>query len=248
MKNLAITLLLLIGFNALGSSTSIADSAASYYRQGKYERSAQSLELLLQQNYVSSDLYAALGNSYYKQNNIGLAILNYERALKLNPGNADLQDNLNLANAKKSDKISEDVQLSMYTSIKKLNASIRYDTLAWIALSLMAIAAVGIIVSRFAAKDKRKRLVVSGLLLNGLGLLMLCFALYQKSILDKNIEGIVLDPSIEVHSEPSSTSGVVVTLHEGSKIILDESDRNWIKVRINAEYSGWILKSSVAEI
>jgi len=248
MKNLAITLLLLIGFNALGSSTSIADSAASYYRQGKYERSAQSLEILIQQNYVSSDLCAALGNAYYKQNNIGLAILNYERALKLNPGNADLQDNLNLANAKKSDKISDEVQMSMYTSIKKLNASIHYDTLAWIALSLMAFAAVGIIVSRFSAKEKRKRLVVSGVSLAGIGILALCFTLYQKSILDENKEGIVLDASVEVHSEPSSTSSVVVTLHEGSKIILNESDRNWVKVRINAEYSGWILKSSAAEI
>ncbi|MGM3047353.1 tetratricopeptide repeat protein, partial [Bacillus cereus group sp. BC303] len=59
----------------------------------------------------AGDVYFNLGNAYYKSNNIALAILNYERAVKLNPDNEDYQFNLKLANQRIEDKIDEAPQL-----------------------------------------------------------------------------------------------------------------------------------------
>ena len=48
----------------------------------------------------SADIYYNLGNSYYKNKNIAKAVLNYERALLMNPGDADIRFNLEMARSK----------------------------------------------------------------------------------------------------------------------------------------------------
>lgn len=47
-----------------------------------------------------------MGNSYYKADDIAKAILNYERALLLQPGNADIRANLEIARSKTVDKVA----------------------------------------------------------------------------------------------------------------------------------------------
>ena len=62
-----------------------ADSA---YIRNDFAASVEMYENILKNEGESSDIYYNLGNSYYKMNNIAKAVLNYERALLLNPGNS----------------------------------------------------------------------------------------------------------------------------------------------------------------
>jgi tetratricopeptide (TPR) repeat protein len=209
--------------------------------------SQDSTELLLKKGYYSPELFAAAGNAYYKQNKIGLAILYYERALKLSPNNTDIKDNLELANAKKTDKELA-ASPSLKNSLNQLNAFISYDQLGWIAILLMILACTLIIITRFRSPEKRKTMMLSGLLLNTIGVVLILFAGYQKQNIEDMKEAIIVSTSVQIHNEPSSTSGVVVTLHEGSKVIISKSEGEWMRVIINEEYSGWIVKSSAQEI
>ncbi len=206
-----------------------------------------SSDSLLQKGYYSPELYAATGNSYYKQNKIGLAILYYERALKLSPDNQDIKDNLELANAKKTDKDLTGSP-SLKSSLNQLNAFISYDQLSWTAIVLMILASTLIIATRFRSPEKRKKMMLSGLLLNTFGVVLILFAGYQKQNIEETKEAIIISSSAQIHNEPSSTSGVVVTLHEGSKVVVSKSEGEWMRVIINEEYSGWIVKSSAQEI
>ena len=70
-----------------------------------FAASVEMYENILKNEGESSDIYYNLGNSYYKMNNIAKAVLNYERALLLNPGNSDIRFNLELARSKTVDKV-----------------------------------------------------------------------------------------------------------------------------------------------
>ncbi len=58
------------------------DSANASYARGNFEKAIEQYESLIKSNSVSAEVYFNLGNAYYKTNNIGFAILNYERAKK----------------------------------------------------------------------------------------------------------------------------------------------------------------------
>ena len=75
----------------------------SAYIKDDYATAIQIYESLLK-NGESADVYYNLGNSYYKAGEIAKAVLNYERALLMKPGNSDIRANLEVARAKTIDK------------------------------------------------------------------------------------------------------------------------------------------------
>lgn len=68
----------------------------SAYIKDDYTTAIQIYESLLK-NGESADVYYNLGNSYYKIGEIAKAVLNYERALLMKPGNSDIRANLEVA-------------------------------------------------------------------------------------------------------------------------------------------------------
>ena len=60
-----------------------------------------------------------MGNSYYKADDIARAILNYERALLLEPGNADIRANLEIARSKTIDKVIPVPEVSLYLGLNR---------------------------------------------------------------------------------------------------------------------------------
>ncbi|MFM7022503.1 MAG: tetratricopeptide repeat protein [Flavobacteriales bacterium] len=246
MKNMKLLSTLYMVFLSCSLSAqdieALKDSAELYYRQGKYELSAQKWEAMLRQNFHSSELYGALGNAYLRQNKFGLAILNYEKGVKMDPSDPDIQNNLELANSKKKDK-----NLS-YISLSKETTTTRYDQLAWVAVAMVLIASGLLIASRFRAQEKRKDWLVAGWTVNTLAVGLIIFAGFKKNETEALHEAIILSPAVEIFSEPSSSSTKMITLHEGSKVLVLKSDGEWLLVKINEEFSGWIVKSSAVEI
>ena len=70
-----------------------------------YGKAIELYEGLLKTHGESAEIYYNLGNAYYKENKIAPAILNYEQALLLDPGDGDIRFNLQLARQKSVDKI-----------------------------------------------------------------------------------------------------------------------------------------------
>ena len=67
------------------------------YAEGKYDEALSYYKGVLEQEGYSASLLYNMANAYYQKKAVGRAILHYERALYLDPGNADIQANLNLA-------------------------------------------------------------------------------------------------------------------------------------------------------
>ena len=75
-----------------------------YFEAQEYGK-AIAYDSLLMLDYRSWQLYYNIANAYYKTNQLGEAILHFERGLRLSPGNKDIEYNLALSKAKTVDKI-----------------------------------------------------------------------------------------------------------------------------------------------
>ena len=109
--------------NNEAATKGMGDSA---YIKGDYLTAIQVYESLLQQG-ESAEIYYNLGNSYYKTDNIAHAILNYERALILQPDNADIRANLDIARSKTIDKVTPIPEVFFITWIHTLSNSMSSD-------------------------------------------------------------------------------------------------------------------------
>ena len=76
------------------------------YQQKEYEQAATKLLSLVDDGYTNASVHYNLGNAFYRQNEIGKAILHFEKALKINPDHADAAHNLKIANKRVADKFN----------------------------------------------------------------------------------------------------------------------------------------------
>ena len=110
-----ITLLLIIILTSLSVNgqdlESLMQTGNDHYQNKQFSEAIVSYEAILNQGYLSSELFYNLGNSYYRTGDLGRAILYYEKSLKLSPGNDDAAHNLKIVNARTVDKIQEVPQL-----------------------------------------------------------------------------------------------------------------------------------------
>ncbi len=97
--------LLVFSFSFLVSFASTKAEADALYEKEQYKEAAAAYEAVLKNEGVAAEVYYNLGNCYYKQDEIPLAVLNYERAFLLDPGDADIRANLALARGKTIDKV-----------------------------------------------------------------------------------------------------------------------------------------------
>jgi tetratricopeptide (TPR) repeat protein len=82
------------------------EKAEEAYTAGEYETALQIYNSALDMGYESADLYYNLANCYYRKAELAASILNYERALKLDPSHEDAKHNLAFAESKTVDNIN----------------------------------------------------------------------------------------------------------------------------------------------
>src|ERR1035437_1857076 len=106
MKRILLFLSLILCHGPIAfAQTDALKLANSLYAKGDYTNAAKQYEKILSTNKVAPELYFNLGNAYYKSNEVGHSILNYERALRLSPSFDDARFNLELAQLKVVDNI-----------------------------------------------------------------------------------------------------------------------------------------------
>jgi len=227
-------------------SKSAADSA---YVNGNYSEAIQIYEFLLQTG-ESAEVYYNLGNSYFKADNIAKAILNYERALLLDPGNSDIRFNLDVARSKTIDKIDQTPDLFLTVWANSLMNSFSVKAWARIGIVFFVLFLVALAVYLFSKKVIIKKIgffaAIASIIISCLGNV---FAVQQKSRLENRKDAIVISPSVVVRSTPSEDGTSLFILHEGTKVsIKDDSMREWKEIKLEDDKIGWMPISALEQI
>jgi tetratricopeptide (TPR) repeat protein len=220
-----------------------ADSA---YIKGDFQQAIQIYEELLV-NGESAEVYYNLGNAYYKAGDIARAILNYERALLLEPGNGDIRANLELARAKTVDKVEPTPEIFFVSWGKSLINTMSSD--AWAYVSVVAFILLICAVIAFAISSNvglKKTGFFGGIVMLVVVILANIFAAQQKSELENRNDAIVITPSVSVRSTPDESGTALFVLHEGHKVeIKDASMKSWKEIRLEDGKVGWIPDSAI---
>lgn len=213
----------------------------SAYMRDDYASAIQIYENLLKKG-EAADVYYNLGNSYYKAGDIAKAILSYERALLLQPGNADIRANLEIARSKTIDKVVPVPEIFFVSWAKSLINSMSIDAWAKLGIVFFILLLVSLYLFFFSKQIVWKKTgFIAGLVLLAFVILSNVFASQQKSELTNRNDAIVLSPSVTVRSTPSDSGTSLFILHEGHKVeIKDNSMREWKEIRLEDGKVGWV--------
>lgn len=227
-------------------SKAMADSA---YMENDYATAIQIYENLLNKG-ESAEVYYNLGNSYYKSGDVARAILNYERALLLKPGNEDVRANLEIARSKTVDKVEEMPDIFFIGWIKSLINSTSVDVWAKWGIAFFLLFIGGLYFFFFSKKIIWKKTgFLSAIVFLFLTVCVNIFANYQKNTLVNRNTAIVISPSVTIRSTPNESGTSLFILHEGHKVnIKDNSMKNWKEISLEDGKIGWISASDIEVI
>lgn len=219
-------------------SKAMADSA---YVREDYQRAIRVYEQLLKEG-GSADVYYNLGNAYYRTDNITRAVLNYERALLLSPGDDDVRFNLQMAQSKTIDRITPESEMFFVTWYHSLVNMMSVDGWAWLSLAALAIAVALVLVYLFVNQIWMRKIGFFGaFVLLIVFVLGNVFAFQQRSKLVNRTGAIIMAPVAPVKSTPAKNGTDLFILHEGTRVtITDSSMKEWREVRVADGKQGWI--------
>ena len=236
-------------FSPLTSNAVTKAEADSAYVQERYQQAAKDYEALLKQG-VSADLYYNLGNCYYRMDQMTQAVLNYERALLLSPGDKDIRFNLQMARSKTIDKITPESEMFFVTWYRSLVNVMSVD--GWARTALVALIVAIVLALFYLFSDRiwlRKIGFFGGIIALLLFLIGNLFAWQQKSNLTQRTGAIIIKSAVNVKSTPSKNGTDLYILHEGTKVtVTDSSMREWRKIRVADGKEGWLEVSEIEVI
>lgn len=229
-------------------NTQISEAADAYSNQ-EYQKAIDLYEQILSDGKDAFEIYYNLGNTYFKEEGIGAAILNYERAARIDPANADLQHNLKMAQARTVDKIEMISVPEFVTGYKSFVNTFSSDSWGKLSLLTFSLLLIFLLVFLFSNKKWMKQIALgSGILFLFLTTLFFYFGWQQERWLNDQKEAIIFKPSITVTSTPDNAGEELFVLHEGTKVRIIERFRDWTRIRIGNGNTGWIPKEVAEEI
>ena len=223
-----------------------ADSA---YINNDFASAVYLYENILANQGESADIYYNLGNSYYKMDNIAKAIVNYEKALVLNPADGDIRFNLELAQSKTIDKVTPMSEVFLVTWMKNLTNFMSEKGWAKMSIGIFILMLLMFALYFFSKKITLKKVGF----ISAVCFLLICvianiFASSQKNKAESHGEAIIMAPSITVKSTPNDGGTDLFILHEGHKVtIKDNTMREWKEIQLEDGNVGWV-PTSVIEI
>ncbi len=210
------------------------------YNQHQYTQAIALYTQCVNQGYHDADLYYNLGNAYYKNDQIGLSILWYERALRLAPANEDIIHNLAFANEHIIDKTDTHPLLIQRWANSILHL---FSANGWAVCSIiMAIFTCLCILLVLIGKSASWRM--HGLILSIICGTLMIFAIMLACISNRQSLArnkiIVTAMSVVVKSTPDASGTSLFTVHEGIKATITDHTAGWIEVKFPNNEKGWI--------
>ena len=233
------------------STVTIAESKAeAAYINKDFVESIKLYEAEVQKNRLinqeSAELYYNLGNAYFRNNQVAKAIVNYERALLLNPGDSDIRHNLRFAKTRIEDKIdsSDSFFINRWVrTIQNIYSANAWATIGIVLFILLIVAAGSYMISYRLIV--RKVSFYTGIALIFLVVVTNVFAFKQKRKIVDRSTAIVMSASVSIYTSPDAHSQELFRLHEGAKVEIKREEGRWIEILIANGSVGWLQKNNV---
>lgn len=250
-RKIFILLLILLQIATFGLKAQNTDlqSAAEAYSKGEYVKAVELYQNVLETSGESAAVYYNIGNTYYKMNKIAPAILNYERALLLNPGDNDARFNLEIAKLQTIDKIEPVSKFFVSEWIESLQNIFGTDAWSKIGIISFLLLIGSLVLFFFSRKIILKKIgFYTGIVWLVFTIAANSFAYGQKQKLAERNYAIVFAPTVTIKSSPDNSGNDLFVLHEGTKVLIKSKLGEWSEIQIADGNVGWIKNNDIEVI
>ncbi len=242
-------LLLVVSFANAGNHQELLQQANEAYISENYHQAIEIYEQVRQMQWESSVLYYNLGNAYYQTGQRGRAILNYERALRLNPNDEATRHNLRIVRAELPERYEQLPQLFFLDWRDGFVRLLPVD--GWATAIIMLVMALSLCTGLFFVL--RVRVLKKAVFMLGLVLLISLFmSIYaanrQYHFHHIRQEAIVMSPRVTAKSAPGERGIDVFVIYEGVKVVIQSELMDWCEVRLPNGNVGWINRETLEVI
>ena len=252
MRNLFVTIVVLLVPGALhslaaGDSNILWQKGNSFYQQRQYDSAACYLEQIAALKPQNEAVYYNLGNTYYKLNKVALAVLNYERALKINPDYKEAKDNLMLAQARISNHIPYTPDIFFITWWQNITKAKNASMWAISALVIFIFIIAFIYIRRF---QKPGSIHIPSQVPGVLGFAFVCLfilAVVSAKNIDKTTGAVVMENDAPLMN--NDLKGKPLTLvPEGTTVKMLSEKGGWVEVALPDGRNGWLQQNILEKI
>ena len=242
-----------------GNAASLIERADSAYTADDFASAVSLYNEAIDTEGSSSMLFYNLGNAYYRMGNLGKAIVNYERALRLDPTNRDARENLEFVNSKITDQIGDSGTFLSNTA-DTVVAAAHPDTWGYIALASFILMLGAIALYAFAGNVAVRKIgFFGGFILLVVTVVTNIFAFKGAAKAQSHTTAIVVEPSTILSTsprQPKDRTEEAFLLHEGTKVEIldsvavpaDTTGRKWYDVSVDNTHRAWISSDAIEKI
>jgi tetratricopeptide (TPR) repeat protein len=248
MKNkiysLFIALIVCLNVQAVGEFN--LDKADVAYTAGEFNNALEIYNSALEKGYESADLYYNVANCYFRKGELAASILNYERALKLDPSHDDAKHNLEFAQTRTVDKIDSlgtVFLVDWWNAIANMTSA---DAWAWIAISLFVVMLVALSLYIFVRKMWVRKVGFSVAIVALFFTIISILCAYTRyEVETSKSEAIVFSQTVTIKSSPDSSGNDLFILHEGTKVKIKSTLGEWVEISTLDGNSGWMPANAI---
>ena len=247
-------LVMLLPFAAQAQDDAYVDSlwnaANAAYSEGRWDDAAADYMMISDMGLESASLYCNAGDACFKAGNVPMAIVYYERALKIDPSYSDARYNLQLMNQMIQDRVDPVPEFVLKVWVKDICYVMDSDswTICFFVFLALALAMLLLFLLSPSVAGRRTGFFTGAAALL-LAVLSVSFALMQKSDYMNVDDAVIMRPVTSVKSSPSDESSTdLFILHEGTKVRIIDEVGSWNNIELADGRQGWVRTGDLETI
>lgn len=219
--------------------------AGSLYDAGNFSEAAATYQREVHAGHYSANLFFDLGNTYYRLNDLGRSVINYQRALLLEPGHAEAAANLAFVRGKTAARIIPPTGVA--GQLRATLETLDVNVYAILAAASGWLAALG---GCLGLLTRRRRIV--GWLLFGVMLPIFAGSIATLLWLGQGRKdperAVVLKDQTPAHYAPADSAKVITRLTVGDEVRVLSERGAWVYTQLPDGARAWVLADTVERI
>jgi tetratricopeptide (TPR) repeat protein len=219
------------------------------YSKGDFKGAIENYQRIVRTGFANEVLYYNLGNAFYKDNQIGWAILFYEKARRLAPSDPEILNNLKMARSRTADKVESLRTPTWLSQVQRLHTFLSLETETILGLLLYMTANALFSIYILGKRERIRRAALHGCIILGLVFLIIggstAFRVYEARTVQ---DGVVVIDKVDVLSGPGTENPTLFSIHEGLQVEVQHEMGEWVLISLENGWSGWVKKEVLGRI